>query len=152
MKQIALINGTNLNLLGNRAPQYYGTTELKEIERKFVEKGRKDGYDIICFQSNSEEKIINFIQKFGNQLDGVVINPAGFSTYSYGIIDAIEAFEIPYIEIHLSNIYSRGKRHSKTVFAKTALGIVSGFKEKGYEMALDGLIWHLEMSRLKGEQ
>lgn len=143
MKKIALINGTNLNMLGNRSPKYYGITSLNEIEKNFISKSRLYGYKAICFQSNSEEKIINFIQKMGNNLEAIVINPGGFSTYSYAILDAIEIFNIPYVEVHMSNIYARGKRHSKTIFSKNAIGVIVGFKEKGYEMALDGIIKYL---------
>lgn len=143
-KKIAVINGPNINILGNREPGYYGTTTLPEIEAALVKIGCNLGYEVVCFQSNYQGKIVDYIQDNYNKIDGVILNPAGFSKIGYPILDALTAYNLPFIEIHLSNIFAREKWHQESIFSNYSVGFISGLKSKGYELAIEGIIDYLE--------
>ncbi|MHC1750362.1 MAG: type II 3-dehydroquinate dehydratase [Cellulosilyticaceae bacterium] len=142
--KIAVINGPNLNFLGIREPHIYGNTTLKELEESLVAYGHEKGSEVICFQSNCEGSIIDFIQKcYHEHVQGMIINPGAYTHYSYAISDAIKSVTLPVIEVHISNIYKREDFRKTSVTAESCMGIVGGFGLDGYFMALDALIKHL---------
>lgn len=135
-RTIAVINGPNLNILGIREPEYYGKTTLAEIIADLKELGDTLSLNTLFFQSNHEGDIVDYIQEHWTKIDGLIINPAGLSKTGYPILDAITAYQLPFVEVHLSNIYAREQWHSESIFSQYALGVISGLKEIGYETAL----------------
>ena len=138
--KILVINGPNLNLLGKRAPEIYGKDTLESILAELEEAGKKKGVDVDAFQSNNEGKIIDKLHEARSIYDGVIINPGAYTHYSYAIRDAIEAIEIPVVEIHLSNIYSREEFRHKSVISPVCRGTIAGFGKKGYFLALESFL------------
>ena len=136
---IAVIHGPNLNLLGNREPEVYGSKTLSEINDIISKRARELNLDIDIFQSNHEGEIIDYIQDGINEFDGIVINPAAFTHYSIAIHDALKALCVPVVEVHLSNIYKRDKFRHKSVVAPVAVGQISGLGYRGYLYALEAL-------------
>jgi 3-dehydroquinate dehydratase II len=136
-KRILVINGPNLNLLGTREPDRYGTVTLEAIEQRLAEEARAAGVELTCFQSNSEAELVDRIQQAGNQgTDFIIINPAAYTHTSVAMRDALSAVRIPFVEVHLSNIHAREPFRSRSYFSDIAVGIVSGLGAKGYELAL----------------
>lgn len=135
-RTIAIINGSNINILGFREQNYYGKATLSDITKVLKELGDKLNFDILCYQSNNMGNIVDFIQKQSVCIDGVIINPAGFSKMGYPILDAITAYQLPFVEVHLSNIFAREKWHSESIFMPYSTGVICGFKARGYELAL----------------
>ena len=136
MNNILLLNGPNLNLLGQREPEIYGHKNLNEIENDL--KNIASNYDstLEAFQSNSESDLVNNIQDKSENTDFIIINPGGFTHTSVVIRDAILAVAIPFIEIHISNIYSREAFRKESYFSDIAVGTISGLGFKGYELAV----------------
>lgn len=136
MNNILLLNGPNLNLLGLREPEIYGHKDLNEIENDL--KNIASNYDstLEAFQSNSESDLVNKIQDKSENTDFIIINPGGFTHTSVVIRDAILAVAIPFIEIHISNIYSREAFRKESYFSDIAVGTISGLGFKGYELAV----------------
>ncbi|ANF71201.1 3-dehydroquinate dehydratase [[Haemophilus] ducreyi] len=144
MQNILLLNGPNLNMLGKREPHIYGDQTLLEIEQRLKQQAIKQGYNLLCFQANGEEAIINRIhQAFGN-IDFIIINPAAFTHTSIAIRDALLAIAIPFIEVHLSNICSRESFRHHSYFSDISQGIICGLGPKGYDYALDFAISSLK--------
>lgn len=141
--RIAIINGPNINLLGNREVNHYGTEDLQSITNKLNTLARQLGVELAMYQSNNEGHIIDFIHEWGGKLDGIIINPAAFTNTSYGILEAITAFNIPFIEVHLSNIYARESWHAESIFSAKAIGSIIGFKGYVYELGLRGVLNYL---------
>jgi 3-dehydroquinate dehydratase-2 len=139
MKKILVIQGPNLNLLGEREPEIYGTLTLDEIHKEMENKARNLEMQLDFIQSNDEGEIINAIQEAKEKADGIVINPAAFTHYSLAIADAIRASGVPTVEVHLSNIYAREEFRRKSVIAPFSIGQISGFGFQGYLFALDAL-------------
>lgn len=139
-KKILVINGPNLNLLGQREPEVYGKMSLKEIEKKIKKTALQKGAESEWFQSNHEGEIIEKIQEAKGQFDGIIINPAALSYTSYSILDALKAVNLPCIEVHLSNIFSREEFRKNTITASACMGIISGLGWKVYLYALLHLI------------
>ena len=140
MKQkIIIINGPNLNLLGEREKEKYGNTTLKQIEKDCKNFGRKKNIQIAFKQSNIEGKIINYIQDSRKKFDGLIVNAAGYTHTSIAIRDALMILKIPIIELHITNIYNREKFRHKSLLSKAARGVICGFGTKGYVLALEGL-------------
>ncbi|MCR1897984.1 type II 3-dehydroquinate dehydratase [Irregularibacter muris] len=139
MKKIMVLHGPNLNLLGFRKPHIYGKETLQDINGEILEKSSKLKVRVEIFQFNSEGQLIEQIHKAHNMYDGIIINPAAFTHYSYAIRDAIEAIEIPTIEVHLSNIYNRECFRAKSVISPVCLGQISGLGKEGYILALEKL-------------
>ncbi|MGX7589219.1 type II 3-dehydroquinate dehydratase [Candidatus Vidania fulgoroideorum] len=137
MKKILIINGPNLNMLGIREPKKYGTYSLNFINKKIKHYFDKK-IKLFFYQSNSEEKIINKIHEFYGIIDYIVINPAGYTYYSYSILDAILSIKVKYIEVHITNIF-RNKR-KKSIFSKNAICVITGMGYIGYIIALAYLI------------
>ncbi|MHC1683113.1 MAG: type II 3-dehydroquinate dehydratase [Clostridiaceae bacterium] len=144
--KIGVVNGPNINLLGLREPLHYGNEKWIDIEGKIIELANQKNVELYFFQSNHEGEIIDFIQSHINDLDGIIINPASLTLTGYGIIDAINAISTPFVEVHLSNIYKRGGWHAKSIFSEYAIGVISGFKGYGYEMALSALIQYININ------
>ena len=132
--KILVINGPNLNLLGVREKNIYGSLNLEEMNKKIQEEFKHSNVEIEFFQSNT--KIGNSIGNFS----GIVINPGAYSHYSIGILDAIRGINIPVVEVHLTNIYNREEYRRKSVTAEGCKGIISGFGYYGYIMAIHALL------------
>ena len=138
MKNIILLNGPNLNLLGTREKEIYGSLTLKEIEKNLLKIAKEKSVNLSCLQSNAEHELVDAIQ--AAKTDGVsciLFNPGAFTHTSVALRDAILGVDIPMIEIHISNIYGRETFREKSYFSDIALGIISGFGDKGYEAALN---------------
>lgn len=146
-KKIALINGVNLHLLGKREPALYGTTTLADIEQHLSNKAAAANIELVCVQSNYEGKLVDFIGEVGlladKTVDAFIINPAAFTHTSVAIRDALLATNKPFIEVHLSNIYSREPFRHHSYFSDKAVGVICGMGAMGYEMALDWFIKNL---------
>ena len=136
MSNILLINGPNLNLLGNREPELYGSKSLSDIEKELTMIADQNGYALLSFQSNSESEIVDWIHENANDADFLVINPGAFTHTSISIRDAILGTDISFIEIHISNIFSREEFRKESYFSDIAEGVISGLGFKGYELAL----------------
>ena len=140
MKQkIIIINGPNLNLLGEREKEKYGNITLKQVEKECKNFGKKNNTLIVFKQSNIEGKIIDFIQESRKKFDGLIINAAGYTHTSVAIRDALMILKIPIIELHITNIYNREKFRHKSLLSKAAKSVICGFGTKGYVLALKGL-------------
>ncbi len=147
MKKVLVIHGPNLNMLGKREPEIYGSTTLDQINTSLKERGEKLSLNVETFQSNHEGVIVEKIQNaFETAIDGIIINPAAFTHTSVAIRDALLLLQIPIIEIHLSNIYKREMFRHKSMVADIATAQISGFGVIGYHLALEGLIQLIEIS------
>jgi len=140
MSNILLVNGPNLNLLGNREPELYGSKSLSDIEKELTMIADQNGYALLSFQSNSESEIVDWIHENANDADFLVINPGAFTHTSISIRDAILGTDISFIEIHISNIFSREEFRKESYFSDIAEGVISGLGFKGYELALSAAI------------
>ena len=137
--KILIINGPNLNLLGEREQSQYGSTTFKELENKCLNKANKIGLDIEFTQSNIEGELINFIQDARKSFDGMIINAAGFTHTSVAIRDALDLFKKPIIELHISNIYKREEFRHKSLISDVATGGIFGLGAEGYILAIISL-------------
>ncbi len=137
--KIIVINGPNLNLLGEREKEKYGSTSLKEIEAKCQSFAKNNGLEIDFVQSNVEGEIVNFIQNSRDKYSGLIINAGGYTHTSVAIHDSLMILKIPVIELHITNIYNREEFRHKSLISKAATGIICGFGIKGYTMALDAI-------------
>ena len=140
MKKIIILNGPNLNLLGEREKSQYGSFTLKDIEKICVEFAKNNEIKLSIFQSNIEGELIEKIQKSRNDQDGLIINAGGYTHTSVAIHDALKILKIPIIELHISNIYNREDFRQKSLISKVANGIICGLGVSGYLMAIDGII------------
>ena len=142
--KILLINGANLNMLGQREPEKYGSTTLKDIETLVIEKGKNLNCEVETFQSNHEGDIVDKIQQAKNIYDGILINAGGYTHTSVVIRDAIAAVNIPTVENHMTNIHAREEFRHTSLISGVCIGQVVGFKEQSYIFALEGLINYLK--------
>lgn len=149
MVSIYLINGPNLNLLGLREPDVYGKETLEDVEDLVRTKAAQLNARVQCYQSNHEGEIIDIIHQARNEADGIIINPGAYTHYSYAIRDAIAAVPLPAVEVHISNIHARETFRHQSVIAPVTVAQVVGFGIKGYELALEGLMAHLQNFRTK---
>lgn len=137
MAKFLVLNGPNLNLLGEREPGMYGDTSLVEIERELADEARGLGHTIDARQSNAEHQIVEWLHDArGGQFDFMLLNPAAFTHTSVALRDAVSVCGIPFIEIHLSNIYAREPFRKTSYFSDLAVGVVSGLGAQGYLLAL----------------
>lgn len=144
MAHILLLNGPNLNLLGTREPEVYGHTTLEDIEHRLRQLAEAAGHTLSALQSNAEHDLVNRIHEARNEETGfILINPAAFTHTSVAIRDALLGVAIPFIEIHLSNIFRREEFRQHSFFSDIALGVISGLGAQGYELALDAAIRQL---------
>ena len=139
MKKIIILNGPNLNLLGEREKSQYGSFTLKEIEKTCVEFAIKNDFKLTFFQSNIEGELIEKIQSSRHNDDGLIINAGGYTHTSVAILDALLAVKKPTIELHITNIYKREDFRHKSLISKAADGIICGMGSDGYIMALNGM-------------
>lgn len=151
-KRVAIINGPNMNLLGVREVEHYGKETLKVIEDNLMRLASELSVELIMYQSNHEGNIVDFIQENRMVLDGIVINPAAFTKSSYSILEALLAVNIPFIEVHLSNIFARETWHQESIFSSKAVGTIVGLRVFVYELGLRGILNYLKTNkRLKEE-
>ena len=138
---ILILNGPNLNLLGSREPEVYGTDTLADIEAKLNTLANKHDVDLSFFQSNSETELINKLHEAKKQkVNAIIINPGAFTHTSIALRDAFLGVEIPFIEVHISNIYSREEFRKKSFLSDISQGLITGFGVSGYEFALLSII------------
>ncbi len=141
--KILLINGANLNMLGTREPEKYGSVSLKDIENNVISRGKELGADVDTFQSNHEGEIVDKIQSAKGEYDGILINAGGYTHTSVVIRDAIASVNIPTVEIHMTNIHSREEFRHTSLISGVSVAQVVGFKELSYTLALEGLVDYL---------
>lgn len=140
-KTIYVLNGPNLNLLGTREPHIYGADTLKDVEALCRKTAKAHGFEVSFHQSNIEGEIVTWIQEAGqSKAAGIVINPAGYTTTSVAILDAILAAKIPTVEIHITNIHAREEFRHHSYVSKGAKAVICGFGVPGYALAIDGLV------------
>lgn len=144
MTSILILNGPNLNLLGQRQPHIYGSTTLKDIEDACNMFVSERSITLEFEQSNSEGELIDFIHKSRDTHDGIVLNAGAYTHTSIALMDAISSAEVPTIELHLSNIHAREDFRHTSYIAKVSVGVICGFGAYGYHMAIDALLHHLE--------
>ncbi len=141
--RIAVLNGPNLNLLGEREPEVYGRTSLAEIERATRERARALGVECNWFQTNHEGDFVDAIHGLRGTADGALINAAAFTHTSLAVRDALLAVQVPFVEVHLSNIFGREPERRKSLLADLAVGVVTGFGAESYRLGLEGLVGYL---------
>ncbi len=138
VKKILVLHGPNLNLLGTREPDVYGLVTLDEINRSLSKLAENSGVLLENFQSNAEADLIGRIQQtIGDETDFIIINPAAYTHTSVALRDALAAVRLPFIEVHLSNIFARESFRRESYFSDLAVGVISGLGPKGYELALE---------------
>ena len=138
MKKILLLQGANLNYLGKREPEIYGTTTPDQLNERLYDHAKQHGYNLEIFYTNIEGEAINKIYEASdNRFDGLVMNPAGFTYAGYALKDCIKGANLPYVEIHISNI---AKRAIHSVLSEVAEGVIAGFGMHGYILALEALL------------
>ena len=139
MKNILIVNGPNLNLLGNRENQFYGETTLMKIQLLCEQHCKKNEFECDFYQSNHEGELIEKIQSVDKVYDGIIINPAAFTHTSIALLDALRATSKPKIEVHISNIYAREDYRRKSITSEAVNGVICGFGENGYVLAIDAI-------------
>jgi 3-dehydroquinate dehydratase-2 len=150
---VLVLHGPNLNLLGSREPKHYGLATLDDINHALASRGEDAGAEIETFQHNHEGALIDRVhQAARDQVDFIVINPAGYTHTSVALRDALAATAIPFIEVHLSNIYAREPFRHHSYFSDLAVGVVSGLGAHGYELALEYALRHLQNRTSHGSQ
>lgn len=137
MSRLLLLNGPNLNLLGDREPDLYGSVTLESIEKRCRDLARELGHELDCMQSNAEHELIHRVQGAGSAgIGAIIINPAAFTHTSVALRDALTAVAIPFIEVHLSNVHGREPFRRRSYFSAVAAGVISGLGPLGYELAI----------------
>ena len=139
MNKIIILNGPNLNLLGEREKNQYGNFTLKDIEKNCNDYANKNNIKLSMFQSNVEGDLVSQIQESRNSQDGLIINAGGYTHTSVAIHDALKILKIPIIELHISNIYNREEFRHKSLISKVAKGVICGFGAAGYIMSLKAM-------------
>lgn len=142
--RIAVLNGPNLNLLGIREPELYGRESLADIERRLRVVGRELNVDLEFAQRNGEGELVEVIQSLRGRANGALINAGAYSHTSLAIRDAFAAVQVPFVEVHLSNIFAREPERRHSMLASSALAMVCGFGANGYEFALRGIVASLD--------
>ncbi len=145
-RSILVLHGPNLNLLGTREPQHYGHTTLEDINQALKSRGATCGVTVEVFQSNHEGALIDRVQRAAlDGVDFILINPAGYTHTSVALRDALAAVEIPFVEVHLSNVHAREAFRQHSYFSSLALGVIAGLGSLGYEFALEFALKHLHV-------
>lgn len=146
MVSILILNGPNLNLLGQRQPEIYGTTTLSDIEAACRKKASDLGLGIDFRQDNSEGALIDIIHDARGRHDGIILNAGAYTHSSIALMDAISSVDLPTIELHLSNVHAREEFRHVSYIARVALGVICGFGPAGYDLAIEAMARHLEAS------
>lgn len=145
MATILVLHGPNLNLLGKREPDIYGSTTLSDINRRLEQEAQNGGHQLQHFQSNAEADLVERVQAaHQEEVDFILINPAAFTHTSVALRDALAAVDIPFIEVHLSNTHAREEFRQHSFFSAIAKGVICGLGAQGYELALQAAINHLD--------
>jgi len=153
MFNFLVIHGPNLNLLGTREPEIYGADTLDDINQSLAQWAKRDGVGLETFQSNNEGDIVGCIQQAGvNKTDMIIINPAAYTHTSIAIRDAFLATRVPFIEVHLSNVYAREAFRKHSHLSDIAIGVISGFGINSYRLALDAAISHCQANKQQVKQ
>jgi 3-dehydroquinate dehydratase-2 len=145
--RIAVLNGPNLNLLGTREPALYGTTTLADIEARAAEVGRELGVEVECVQHNGEGELIDAIHRLRGRADGALVNAGAYSHTSLALRDALAGVALPFVEVHVTNVYAREPERRHSMLAAGARAVLCGFGAAGYELALRGLVAQLATAR-----
>ena len=143
MPRILVLHGPNLNLLGTREPEIYGSTTLDDINERIAERAAEAGIETAFYQSNHEGDLVDAIQQANHKFDFIIFNAAAFTHYSIAIRDAIAAIDVPVIEVHLSNIHQREEFRHTSVLAPVAMGQICGLGVESYLAALEAIIYKL---------
>ena len=141
--RIAVLNGPNLNLLGQREPELYGRTSLADIEAMVGEAAKTLDVQVDWFQTNHEGELVDAVQRLAGRVDGALINAAALTHSSLALRDALLAVRVPFVELHLSNIFGREAERRHSMIADLALGVITGFGAQSYVLALQGLVGRL---------
>ena len=142
--KLLLLQGVNLNTLGTRQPEIYGSMTLEEINARAKEHAKGLGVELVAYQTNIEGELVNFIQREAPSADGILINPGAWTHYSIALRDALAGTGKPFVEVHLSNVYAREPFRQRSVLSSIAKGVVSGLGWRGYVAALDALVGILQ--------
>lgn len=140
---VLVLNGPNLNLLGRREPQVYGSQTLADIEAYCVAEGDALGLDVACAQSNYEGRLVELIHEAMDVHAGLVFNPGAYTHTSIALMDAIRGVGLPLVEVHLSNVHAREAFRHRSYISPVALGVICGFGALGYRLALEALAQHI---------
>ncbi len=150
MSDLLVINGPNLNLLGSREPEHYGSDTLDSINSKLSKMAADNNLSLESVQSNAEAELIEFVHNAAkNKVRFIIINPAAFTHTSVALRDALSGVDIPFIEIHLSNVHAREAFREHSYFSDIAVGVISGLGAQGYELALQAAIFQLNQNQLQ---
>ncbi|MCZ6516011.1 MAG: type II 3-dehydroquinate dehydratase [Gammaproteobacteria bacterium] len=144
MATILLLNGPNLNLLGTREPEVYGSTTLADIEKSVAAAAGKVGHSLEAFQSNAEAELVDRVQNAAGRVEFILLNPGAFTHTSVALRDALLAVGIPFIEIHISNIYAREDFRKQSYYSDIAVGTIAGLGPQGYELGLHAAHQYLQ--------
>ncbi len=145
--RIAVLNGPNLNLLGEREPDVYGRATLADVEAATRERARALGVECVWTQTNHEGELVEAVQGLSKSADGALINAAAFTHTSLAVRDAVLAVRVPFVEVHLSNIFARELERRRSLLADLAVGVVAGFGADSYRLGLEGLVAFLASRR-----
>lgn len=148
--RLAVLNGPNLNLLGVREPERYGTTSLAEIEARCHARAAELGCTLEWMQTNDEGALVDAVQRLGGAADGAVVNAAALTHTSVALRDALAAVRVPFVEVHLTNVYAREPFRRRSLLADLAVGVVAGFGADGYVLAVEALVLHVARARAPG--
>ena len=143
-RSILILNGPNLNLLGTRQPEVYGTTTLKDVENLCSQKAQALGIDVVFAQSNHEGALLDLMHDARGKHDGIILNAGAYTHTSVALMDAISSIMLPVIELHLSNIHAREAFRQTSYISKVCVGQICGFGAAGYPLAMEALVTHLE--------
>jgi 3-dehydroquinate dehydratase-2 len=138
--RIAVLNGPNLNLLGIREPALYGTATLADVETRLVALGRELGVEVECAQHNVEGGLVELVHAMRGRVQGAVVNAGAYSHTSLALRDALTGVSVPFVEVHVTNVYARELERRHSALASAAIGVVVGLGTHGYELALRGLV------------
>ena len=141
--RIAVLNGPNLNLLGTREPEVYGRDRLGTIEQRMRVRATELGVDLTWYQTNHEGELVEAVQSLPGSADGALLNAAAFTHTSLAVRDALLAVAVPFVEVHLSNVFAREAERRRLLFADLAVGLVSGFGSQSYLLGLEAMVAYL---------